>query len=111
VTSSFLPACSLQKTEDDFEVWYECLDNGNVRPSPRDRRGIDSQCTAGSGRTGPNKQACSNIEVVSWHYEWNEDTPGGDRGKEGQGGGAAQSLLLTTPPKTASGASLLPFSF
>src|SRR6187455_474382 len=28
--------------------------------------------------TRPNKQAVSNIEVVSWQYAWNEDTPGAE---------------------------------
>ena len=28
--------------------------------------------------TRPNKQTVSNIEVVSWHYAWNEDTPGAE---------------------------------
>ena len=30
--------------------------------------------------TRPNKQAYSNIEVVSWQYAWNEDTPGAEIG-------------------------------
>ena len=30
--------------------------------------------------TRPNKQTYSNIEVVSWHYAWNEDTPGAEIG-------------------------------
>jgi hypothetical protein len=30
--------------------------------------------------TRPNKQTVSNIEVVSWHYAWNEDTPGAEIG-------------------------------
>jgi hypothetical protein len=30
--------------------------------------------------TRPNKQAVSNIEVVSWQYAWNEDTPGAEIG-------------------------------
>jgi hypothetical protein len=28
--------------------------------------------------TRPNKQTVSNIELVSWHYAWNEDTPGAE---------------------------------
>jgi hypothetical protein len=28
--------------------------------------------------TRPNRQAVSNIEVVSWQYAWNEDTPGAE---------------------------------
>ena len=28
--------------------------------------------------TRPNKQTVSNIEVVSWQYAWNEDTPGAE---------------------------------
>src|SRR5688572_264168 len=28
--------------------------------------------------TRPNKQTYSNIEVVSWQYAWNEDTPGAE---------------------------------
>jgi hypothetical protein len=30
--------------------------------------------------TQPNKQTYSNIEVVSWQYAWNEDTPGAEIG-------------------------------
>jgi hypothetical protein len=30
--------------------------------------------------TRPNKQTYSNIEVVSWQYAWNEDTPGAEIG-------------------------------
>jgi hypothetical protein len=30
--------------------------------------------------TRPTKQTYSNIEVVSWHYAWNEDTPGAEIG-------------------------------
>ncbi len=30
--------------------------------------------------TRPNKQTVSNIEVVSWQYAWNEDTPGAEIG-------------------------------
>src|SRR5215813_9216976 len=30
--------------------------------------------------TRPNNQAYSNIEVVSWQYAWNEDTPGAEIG-------------------------------
>src|SRR5688572_33454484 len=30
--------------------------------------------------TRPNKQTVSNVEVVSWHYAWNEDTPGAEIG-------------------------------
>jgi hypothetical protein len=30
--------------------------------------------------TRPNKQTVSNIEVVSWHYAWNESTPGAEIG-------------------------------
>src|SRR5687768_7228278 len=30
--------------------------------------------------TRPNKQTVSNIEVVSWHYAWNEDTRGAEIG-------------------------------
>jgi hypothetical protein len=30
--------------------------------------------------TRPNKQTVSNIEVVSWHYAWNEDTVGAEIG-------------------------------
>jgi len=30
--------------------------------------------------TRANKQTYSNIEVVSWHYAWNEDTPGAEIG-------------------------------
>ena len=30
--------------------------------------------------TRPNKQTFSNIEVVSWQYAWNEDTPGAEIG-------------------------------
>jgi hypothetical protein len=35
---------------------------------------VDYTCTR------PNKQAVSNIEVVSWHYAWNEDTRGAEIG-------------------------------
>ncbi|HVG55829.1 MAG TPA: hypothetical protein VM846_15430, partial [Vicinamibacterales bacterium] len=28
--------------------------------------------------TRPNKQTVSNVEVVSWQYAWNEDTPGAE---------------------------------
>ena len=35
---------------------------------------IDYTCTR------PNKQTVSNIEVVSWHYAWNEDTRGAEIG-------------------------------
>jgi hypothetical protein len=35
--------------------------------------------------TRPNKQTVSNIEVVSWHYAWNESTPGAEiAGTEGK---------------------------
>ena len=30
--------------------------------------------------TRPNKQTVSNVEVVSWQYAWNEDTPGAEIG-------------------------------
>ena len=51
--------------------------------------------------TRPNKQTVSNIEVVSWQYAWNEDTPGaeiaGTKGKvardAGSRAGAAHSHL------------------
>ena len=35
---------------------------------------VDYTCTR------PNKQTVSNIEVVSWHYAWNEDTRGAEIG-------------------------------
>jgi hypothetical protein len=35
---------------------------------------VDYACTR------PNKQTVSNIEVVSWHYAWNEDTRGAEIG-------------------------------
>ena len=42
--------------------------------------------------TRPNKQTYSNIEVVSWQYAWNEDTPGAEIGwNERQGCGDAGS--------------------
>src|SRR5688500_700104 len=48
--------------------------------------------------TRPNKQTVSNIEVVSWHYAWNEDTPGaeiaGTKGKVAAVPAAVQERLI-----------------
>ena len=48
--------------------------------------------------TRPNKQAYSNIEVVSWQYAWNEDTPGaeigGTKGKVAPMPAAVQERLI-----------------
>jgi hypothetical protein len=48
--------------------------------------------------TRPNKQAYSNIEVVSWQYAWNEDTPGaeigGTKGKAAAMPAAVQERLI-----------------
>jgi hypothetical protein len=48
--------------------------------------------------TRPNKQTVSNIEVVSWHYAWNEDTPGaeiaGTKGKVAAMPAAVQERLI-----------------
>src|SRR5687767_7310342 len=48
--------------------------------------------------TRPNKQAVSNIEVVSWQYAWNEDTPGaeiaGTKGKVAAMPAAVQERLI-----------------
>jgi hypothetical protein len=48
--------------------------------------------------TRPNKQAYSNIEVVSWQYAWNEDTPGaeiaGTKGKVAAIPAAVQERLI-----------------
>jgi hypothetical protein len=48
--------------------------------------------------TRPNKQAYSNIEVVSWQYAWNEDTPGaeiaGTKGKVAAMPAAVQERLI-----------------
>jgi hypothetical protein len=48
--------------------------------------------------TRPNKQTVSNIEVVSWHYAWNEDTPGaeiaGTKGKVAPMPAAVQERLI-----------------
>jgi len=50
------------------------------------------------GCTRPNKQAVSNIEVVSWHYAWNEDTVGaeigGTKGKVAAMPAAVQERLI-----------------
>ena len=49
--------------------------------------------------TRPNKQTYSNIEVVSWQYAWNEDTPWrGDRWNEGQGGCDARGSTGAADP-------------
>ena len=48
--------------------------------------------------TRPNKQTYSNVEVVSWHYAWNEDTPGaeiaGTKGKVAAMPAAVQERLI-----------------
>jgi hypothetical protein len=48
--------------------------------------------------TRPNKQTHSNIEVVSWQYAWNEDTPGaeiaGTKGKVAPVPAAVQERLI-----------------
>jgi hypothetical protein len=48
--------------------------------------------------TRPNKQTVSNIEVVSWHYAWNEDTRGaeigGTKGKVAAMPAAVQERLI-----------------
>src|SRR6266853_1826931 len=48
--------------------------------------------------TRPNNQTYSNIEVVSWQYAWNEDTPGAEigptKGKTTPMPAAVQELLL-----------------
>ena len=48
--------------------------------------------------TRPNKQTVSNIEVVSWQYAWNEDTPGaeiaGTKGKVTAMPAAVQERLI-----------------
>ena len=48
--------------------------------------------------TRPNKQTSSNIEVVSWQYAWNEDTPGaeiaGTKGKVAAVPAAVQERLI-----------------
>ena len=48
--------------------------------------------------TRPNKQTYSNIEVVSWQYAWNEDTPGaeiaGTKGKIAAMPAAVQERLI-----------------
>src|SRR5687767_5576113 len=48
--------------------------------------------------TRPNKQTYSNIEVVSWQYAWNEDTPGAEigptKGKVAAMPGAVQERLI-----------------
>ena len=48
--------------------------------------------------TRPNKQAYSNVEVVSWQYAWNEDTPGaeigGTKGKVAAMPAAVQERLI-----------------
>jgi hypothetical protein len=48
--------------------------------------------------TRPNKQTYSNIEVVSWQYAWNEDTPGaeiaGMKGKVAAMPAAVQERLI-----------------
>jgi hypothetical protein len=48
--------------------------------------------------TRPNKQSVSNIEVVSWHYAWNEDTVGaeigGTKGKAAAMPAAVQERLI-----------------
>ena len=48
--------------------------------------------------TRPNKQTYSNIEVVSWQYAWNEDTPGaeigGTKGKVAAMPAAVQERLI-----------------
>ena len=53
---------------------------------------VDYTCTR------PNKQAVSNIEVVSWHYAWNEDTRGaeigGHKGKATATPAAVQERLI-----------------
>ena len=53
---------------------------------------IDYTCTR------PNKQTYSNIEVVSWQYAWNEDTPGaeiaGTKGKVAAMPAAVQERLV-----------------
>jgi hypothetical protein len=53
---------------------------------------VDYTCTR------PNKQTVSNIEVVSWHYAWNEDTRGaeigGHKGKAAAMPSAVQERLI-----------------
>ena len=48
--------------------------------------------------TRPNKQTVSNVEVVSWQYAWNEDTPGaeiaGTKGKAAAMPAAVQERLI-----------------
>jgi hypothetical protein len=48
--------------------------------------------------TRPNKQTVSNVEVVSWQYAWNEDTPGaeigGAKGKASATPAAVQERLI-----------------
>jgi len=48
--------------------------------------------------TRPNKQTYSNVEVVSWQYAWNEDTPGaeigGTKGKAAAMPAAVQERLI-----------------
>jgi hypothetical protein len=48
--------------------------------------------------TRPNKQTLSNVEVVSWQYAWNEDTPGaeigGTKGKVAAMPAAVQERLI-----------------
>jgi len=48
--------------------------------------------------TRPNKQTYSNVEVVSWQYAWNEDTPGaeiaGTKGKTAPMPAAVQERLI-----------------
>ena len=48
--------------------------------------------------TRPNKQTYSNVEVVSWQYAWNEDTPGaeigGAKGKVAAMPAAVQERLI-----------------
>jgi hypothetical protein len=48
--------------------------------------------------TRPNKQTVSNIEVVSWQYAWNEDTPGaeiaGTKGKAAAMPATVQERLI-----------------
>src|SRR6266496_5113305 len=48
--------------------------------------------------TRPNNQSYSNIEVVSWQYAWNEDTPGaeiaGTKGKVAAMPAAVQERLI-----------------
>src|SRR4029453_1736679 len=48
--------------------------------------------------TRPNKQTYSNVEVVSWQYAWNEDTPGaeiaGTKGKVAAMTAAVQERLI-----------------